>query len=178
MADTLYISKITLPTGTTYSIKDAELRETVESLAGINTVTWLGITTTNLTDGATSATISVDGKNVTAKGGGLAVHDQKEFIYNGSKWQELGDLSILENLGSFAYANTGTASYTPGGSVSGDFSGKATTFTGSFTPAGNVTGSFKGTQGDISASYTPAGDVTVTTSTTTNNNAGSSKDNG
>ena len=107
MAD---ISKITLPSGTTYDIKDAVAREAVSSFTK-----WLGVTTTELTDGASTNPITIDGDSVTAENGNIASYGNKEFIFNGSTWQEFGDLGALGNM---AYADTATGSVTPSGSVS------------------------------------------------------------
>ena len=55
------ISKITLPSGTTYDIKDATARS---AIAG--GTSFLGITTTPLTDGASTSPIVIDNENVNA----------------------------------------------------------------------------------------------------------------
>lgn len=106
MAD---ISKITLPSGTTYDIKDAVAREAVSGFTK-----WLGVTTTALTDGASTNPITIDGDSVTAENGNIVSYEDKEFIFNGSVWQEFGDLGALGNM---AYADTATGSVTPSGSV-------------------------------------------------------------
>lgn len=100
------ISQITLPSGTTYDIKDAQARQATQ---------WLGITTTALTDGATTNPIVISGNNVTAVAGNITSYNETEFIFNGTKWQEFGNLS---GLGSLAYKSQATGSFTPAGSVS------------------------------------------------------------
>lgn len=100
------ISKITLPSGTTYDLKDAQAR----SAKG-----WIGITTTALTDGATTNPITIGGESVTANAGDITSYNNKEFIFNGTAWQEFGDLT---DLGDLAYKDSATGSYTPEGSVS------------------------------------------------------------
>lgn len=100
------LSKITLPSGTTYDIKDQQAR----SAKG-----WIGITTTALTDGATTNPIVINGVDVTANAGDITSYNNKEFIYNGSAWQEFGDLT---DLGTLAYKNTASGSFTPDGTVS------------------------------------------------------------
>lgn len=107
MAD---ISKITLPSGATYDIKDAVARQAIGGYTK-----WLGITTTALTDGASTNPIVIDGESVTAESGSIASYQDKEFIFNGSVWQEFGDLGAL---GAMAYADTASGSVTPAGSVS------------------------------------------------------------
>ena len=114
-----YMSKITLPVNINneivnveFTIKDAEARQMITDLG--NALYWIGVTTTALSEGATTNPISVGGQDVTAKLGGLASYNGMEYAWNGSAWQGMGP----SNLGAFAYANTGSGSYTPAGSVS------------------------------------------------------------
>lgn len=100
------ISQITLPSGTTYDIKDTQARQAK---------TWIGITTTALTDGATTNPITIKGESVAAAEGNITSYDGQEFIFNGTYWQEFGDLS---DLGTLAYKDSASGSYTPAGSVS------------------------------------------------------------
>lgn len=100
------ISKITLPSGTTYDIKDETARSAKQ---------WIGITTTQLTDGATTNPIVISGNNVTAVAGNITSYDETEFIFNGTKWQEFGNLS---DLGALAYKDSASGNFTPVGTVS------------------------------------------------------------
>ena len=70
------ISQITLPTGNTYDIKDAQARADIETLreAVSGGVSFLGITTTAITDGATTSPIAIDGANVTPINGALVMY--------------------------------------------------------------------------------------------------------
>lgn len=104
------ISQITLPSGTTYDIKDAYAREAIAS-----NIVYVGVTTTPLTDGATTNPITVDGESYNAKKGNLVVYSYKEFLFDGTAWAELGDLT---GLGDLAYKDTASGSYTPAGTVS------------------------------------------------------------
>ena len=99
------ISEIKLPSGTVYQIKDTQAR----SAKG-----WIGITTTALTDGATTNPITINGQSVTAVAGNITSYDEQEYIFNGTVWQEFGDLS---DLGTLAYKDSASGSYTPQGSV-------------------------------------------------------------
>lgn len=111
MAD---ISKIQLPgSSTIYNIKDADARDRIATLESYSE--YLGVTTTALADGVTNPVVVINGASVTAKKGEIVNYGSKEFIYNGSVWQEFGDLSAL---GSLAYKNSASGSYTPAGSVS------------------------------------------------------------
>ena len=114
-----YMSKITLPvnvngtiTNVEFTIKDAEARQAIEALG--NALYWIGVTTTALSEGATTNPISVNGEDVTAKLGGLASYNGMEYAWNGSAWQGMGP----NNLGALAYKNTASGDYTPAGSVS------------------------------------------------------------
>lgn len=76
---------------------------------------YLGITTTQLTDGATTSPIQINGESVTPVAGNTAIYGSKEFIFNGVAWQEFGDLT---GLGSLAYKSNAQTSYTPAGTIS------------------------------------------------------------
>lgn len=54
---------------------------------------FIGTTTTALSDGSTTATIKIGSDSVTAVSGNIAIYGSKEFIFNGSTWEELGDES-------------------------------------------------------------------------------------
>lgn len=177
MAD---ISKITLPSGSTYDIKDAVARSDIAAIqtaisGGVN---FMGLTTTALTDGATTSTIVIDGNNVTAVKGYLVAYGNKEFIFDGSKWLEVGDLSAFKAL---AYKDSASGTYTPAGSVSQPtFTGTQSTVTitatdnssGNYQPKGTVSQpTFTGTSTTSTGKFTPEGSVTVNSSATTNKTA-------
>ena len=100
------ISKITMPSGTVYDIKDAQARRAKS---------WLGITTTPLTDGATTNPITIGTSSVTAVAGDITSYGNQEFIFNGTAWQAFGDLS---DLGELAYADTASGNVVAEGTVS------------------------------------------------------------
>lgn len=112
------ISSLTVPvnvggtiTNVTYDIKDADARARIAELG--KALYWMGVTTTALTDGATTNPISINGDDVTAKAGGVAQYNGTEFAFDGSAWQLLGD----GTLGALAYKNSAEGSYTPAGTV-------------------------------------------------------------
>lgn len=129
------VSKLSL-NGDTYYIKDAEARVAIENIEGLiaGGVRFIGITQTSaLVDGYTGS-IVIDG--ITYIPSGIPASDEKllatgdiaikaansgsveesfEFIWSGSKWEELGSTG---HLGSLAYVDQTTASYTPSGNVS------------------------------------------------------------
>lgn len=110
MAD---IARITMPDGNTYDLKDAGAREAIEQLSGYTV--YLGVTSTELTDGSTVKNVTVNGEIYPADKGYIVNYGSKEFIYNGTAWQEFGDLS---GLGSLAFKNSASGSFKPAGSVS------------------------------------------------------------
>lgn len=108
-----YLSQVTIGENT-YDLKDSEARQAIAALEAYSD--YLGVTTTELTDGASTNPITINGESVTAVKGNIANYGSKEFIFNGTVWQEFGDMSAI---GAMGYADTGTASYTPAGSISG-----------------------------------------------------------
>ena len=133
MAD---ISKITLPSGTTYEIKDAKARELIGSLSGA--LTYLGTTTTALTDGATTSPIAIGDTSVTPKAGDVVAYGNSEFVWSAaeSKWREFGSTGSLKAL---AFKDSASGSYTPAGSVSQPtFTGTKKNISAEFTPEGTV----------------------------------------
>lgn len=45
------IAQITLPSGTTYDIKDADAREAIKAITGGDAVVFIGVSTSAITDG-------------------------------------------------------------------------------------------------------------------------------
>ena len=173
------ISKITLPSGTTYDLKDATARSQIEALS--NYTAYAGVTTSALTDGSTTNPIVVNNENVTATTGMICTYGSKEFIWNGSAWQEFGDLSALGDL---AYADTASGSYTPAGSVSASFTGSSSPVSitvdrananshndnnwKDITTTGTISGTtFTGASMTSTGTFTPSGSVSLTNSNQT-----------
>lgn len=143
------ISQFTMPDGNVLELKDKVARDAIQGGSH-----FLGVTSTEITDGASTTTLVIGEDSVTAANGDIVVYGIKEFIYasSDSKWHELGDVSML---GALAVKDSASGSYTPAGTVT--FTGAAMTSTGSYTPAGNV--SFTGGTVNSTGSYTPAGSV-------------------
>ncbi len=70
----------------------AEVCDRVARDAIANGVFFLGVTTTDLIDGASTNPIMIAGEPVTAKNGNMAVYGKKEFVFAAadSKWHEMG----------------------------------------------------------------------------------------
>lgn len=159
MAD---ISKIKLPTGTTYDLKDAQARSDIERIEEliVGGTHFLGVTTTPLTEGATTNPITIDGKSVTAVSGDIVIYQSLEFIFSDydNKWHEFGSTG---ELGDLAFKDSASGTYTPSGSVSQPtFTGTQGSVSVSGTPSGSVTIS---TAASGTANYTPAGSVSQPT---------------
>lgn len=143
------ISQITLPSGTTYDLKDAQARAQIGGAIVLR-----GTTTTALVDEATTNPITIDGNSYTAKANDAVFYSKKEFVFDGTKWHEFGDMS---GLGSLATKNSASGSFTPQGTnASSSVSGSCTV-----VPKGTIS------KGTGTANYTPQGSVSVTPNTTT-----------
>ena len=131
MAD---ISKITLPSGNTYSFKDQGARDLIEALS--SPTSYLGVTTTEITDGSTVSPITIGDKTVTPKSGDIVAYGNSEFIWSGTegKWREFGSTG---SLGDLAFKDSASASYTPAGAVSAP-TVTVTANTTSVTPFGSA----------------------------------------
>lgn len=164
MAD---ISKITLPSGTTYDIKDAVAR-----MNQSGAMHYLGVTSTAITDGSTTATITIDSETVTlgaSDAGAVVIYGENEFVWNGTKWQEFGSTGSLKAL---AFKDSASGAYTPQGSCSGTAVTLATTSIKGVTDAGsvpsltmNVSNETLTIAFDAGAVPTLTGDTTVATGT-------------
>ena len=172
------ISKITLPSGQTYYIKDAEARSQIQALVGGDAVIFMGVSTTEITDGG-SETPTIEGEAVTPGTGQLFFYGTEQFIWGpDGTWHELGN---LDSLGTLAYKNSATGTYTPEGTISQPtFTGSSATVTitaadntnGNYQPKGTVSQpNFTGSNSTFSGSFTPEGTVTVTTNGITNKTA-------
>lgn len=149
--------------GQDYYIKDAAAREEIEKISSYTK--FLGVTTTELKDGKEGAAIVVNGETVTAKTGDIAIYGSKEFIFNGTAWNEFGDLdAITDVLGDLAYNDTASAAFTPEGSivVDGSFVGSEATI----SVSGNTTGEVVVVSDSATGNYKPVGTVDVGLSTT------------
>ena len=127
----------------TFELKDAAARE-----ATVGGIHFKGVTTTALTDGATTASIQVGSPAAayTPAHGDIVAYLNKEFIYDKpgndtGVWHEFGDIS---ELGDLAAKSSASGSYTPAGDLD-DFDVTLTIDEGSYvmddpsTDGGSVT---------------------------------------
>lgn len=150
-----YISQVTLPSGSTYDIKDQGARDLIDELEQYSE--YLGVTTTELTDGSSVNPITINGDSVTAKKGEIANYGSKEFIFNGTVWQEFGDLGALGDL---AYKDTasGSTSVNVPATYTSTFTGEAS----SISASGTTTGSVNVTKSAVTVSKASSGTATYT----------------
>ena len=134
-----YISKVKIPGDTAiYYIKDDEARDLIAQLGDFTA--YLGVTTTALSDGSTTNPITIDGESVTAVAGNIvsyndtttSLYTAKDFIFNGTKWQEFASPT---KLGKFAYVNKGTATFVPNVAKSGTVTAASATLAATARPA-------------------------------------------
>ena len=162
------ISKITLPSGQTYFIKDAEARSQIQALVGGDAVVFMGVSSTAITDGGTQSP-TISGETVTPATGQLFFYGTEQFIWGpDGAWHGLGS---LDSLGALAYKDDASGSYTPEGTVSQPtFSGTSSNVTitatdntnGNYQPKGTVSKpNFTGSSSTFTGTYTPAGTVSV-----------------
>ena len=140
----------------------------------VSTLTRKDGTTLTFDDGTSGSTDPSD--NVYGPGAIVISPDgsgkSTEYIWNGTKWQLLG--SNTDQFGDFAYANTGTASISPGGTVSKPtFSGTPTTITVNGKAANGTASAqtFTGTNATITVKGNkPQQNVNLSISTSSSNN--------
>ena len=161
MAD---ISKITLPSGTTYNIKDAQARSDIAAMSASKI--YIGESQTAITDGATIAEITVlyngNTSTVIPVAGQFVTRGAAEYVVGQDNvWHKFGDTS---DHGKLAYKDSATGKVTAAGSVSQpSFTGTKTTITTSITPKGSVAISTAAPAGSQAATYTPSGTVSKPT---------------
>ena len=178
------ISKITLPTGSVYDIKDATARAAIANLQNTENVLSTDAASTpygvQWKSGSTTITGTLVASAETVKKIYLVPNDGTETgntydeyltlkINTNYSWEKIGTTKVdLSGLGDLAYKDTASTSYTPAGSVSQPtFTGNQLTSTGTATPSGTVTvttatttnktATVGSTSGE--ATYTPAGSV-------------------
>lgn len=176
MAD---ISKIILPSGSEYNIKDEVARQMASAGVSFTICTTAANTPKDVTwdDGGTTitgtlvASASTTGIFYLVKAttqGGKDIFSEYVTIKDGNNysWEKIGTTDIdLSDLGTLAYKDTVTVNVKPEGTVSKpSFTGNTLTSTGSFVPDGTVSKpTFTGTEGNVTVTGTPAGTISVGT---------------
>lgn len=86
--------------------KITELKAVVDVLDSVQR--YIGVTTTVLTDGATTNPIEINGASVTAINGDAAIYNGNDFVFNGTIWQ-----AVPQAFGALAYKNSASGTLTP-----------------------------------------------------------------
>lgn len=156
----------TAGTGITIANNVISSTVTAASLGLTSAMIFIGTTTTELTDGATTNPITIGGASKTATNGNVVLYGEKEFIWNGSAWEEIG------SEGSHALKTTKVTAgdgLTGGGTLGSDItiSHKDTSSQSSISASGRryITGVTLDTYGHVTGLST--GTETVTDTNTT-----------
>lgn len=101
-------------TFTANASSNVEINITASDLGLSAAMKFIGTSSTTITDGATTSPITVNNSSVTPASGNVVLYGNKEFVWTGSLWEELG------NEGSYALSSvtiTGTGALSGGGSL-------------------------------------------------------------
>ncbi len=94
------VKHYSVPTQNAIDKAKAEAIAHADSLV-ISAMNYRGVTSTTLTDGATTKPITINNESITPKNGDIVLSgagaDKKEYIWNGNSWNELGDSSAKAN---------------------------------------------------------------------------------
>lgn len=71
--------------------KIKSLEDSIDNVSNI--MNFLGTTTSDIKQDSELKTIEINGQSVTVVAGDVVVKDAKEFVFDGTKWQEIGDVS-------------------------------------------------------------------------------------
>lgn len=106
--DTVSASKViyTAANGSTPAVTlPGKIAEVEGKIADINTaiaggVHFIGTTTTDVTTDANKASknVTINSKTVAANQGDIVIYNTREFIWTGTAWEELGDVTRIGNL--------------------------------------------------------------------------------
>ena len=116
---------------------------------------FLGTSATEITDGATTNPITIGSASVTVSSGNVVLYGSKEFVWNGSAWEELG------NEGSYKVVQEAVSSPTA--------SGTATAFIDTISQDAN--GKITATKKNIATASTSAYGMTKLSSSTSSNSS-------
>lgn len=126
----------------------AELEIKLADFGITNVLDFLGSSTdTNLVDGYTQKTITVNGKSVTAKAGSIVLRDNVEYIWTGTLWEKLGDENLWVPNTRSVIAGAGLSG--GGNFVAGDITISHATYECSHPTSGNFVSGITETNGHI-----------------------------
>ena len=152
-----YISKVQLSDGT-YFIKDTEAHEKLAGLTGA--MHFIGTSSTD----PTKEVPAVAGHTGAFAAGDVVVYtpagkEEREYVYNGSSWQEFGSTGSLKAL---AFKDSASGNVTVSGTAEAQvFSGDQETLEHTVTGASVTVAGNYDKPNDISIDYTPEGTVSA-----------------
>ena len=84
------------PLGEPQSREEALLMQLLDKISVMDkAILWQGVTTTEITDGASTNPVIINGESYTAKSGDMVTYNSTEFVFNGTVWQEFGAASTI-----------------------------------------------------------------------------------
>lgn len=84
------------PLGEPQSREETLLMQLLDKINVIDkAIIWHGVTTTEITDGASTNPVIINGSSYTAKSGDMVTYNSTEFVFNGTVWQEFGAASTI-----------------------------------------------------------------------------------
>lgn len=165
-----YLSKIKLPSGSVYYLKDSEAQDKIAALEKVASsgVSYGGTTTTALEDGATTSPIVVNDssaeggtKEIAPVTGMMVNYDNVMFAWNGSQWDQLG---AADKYGELAYADAVVGKVTPTATITmpeTSFTGDEATIAVTVPTVESVTVTSKTAGEGDTPNYTPIGEVSA-----------------
>lgn len=87
-------------------LESGNLEINAKSLGLSAALKYCGITTTELTDGSTTNPVMINGSSHSPEAGCVVFYEDKEFIFNGLSWEELGYPTDLSNYTTLNTAQT------------------------------------------------------------------------
>ena len=72
---------------------DITTSELLASLGLTSAVKFIGTTTTAISDGSTTTSVVIGSNTISVTSGNIVIYGNKEFLFNGTAWEELGDES-------------------------------------------------------------------------------------
>lgn len=66
---------------------------TLNELGIVSPMNFVGITTSTMTDGETTAIVQINGSDYTPRNGDVVLYGGKEYVWTGTAWEQLGDES-------------------------------------------------------------------------------------
>lgn len=113
IASPTFTGTVTLPGAPTADLQAATKKYVDDKTAGLSgAMHFKGTTTTTMSDGLTTAAVTIGGSSYTPSNGDVVLYSGKEYVWTGTLWEELGDESsfirktLLTTAGDMIYASS------------------------------------------------------------------------